>query len=95
MRTIEITRDMDHFGMSEMEDLFSSMAKGSDDVCLDLSRVQFLDGAGISGMMELYHDLRRRSRKFGIVGAQGQPLRLLLEVLRGGNLGRDRGQNLH
>jgi stage II sporulation protein AA (anti-sigma F factor antagonist) len=74
---IKINRDMDHAGMSEMQTSFDALGRGPDDVCLDLSQVQFLDSAGVDGLDSLFETLRRRSLNFSIVHAEGQPLHLL------------------
>ena len=77
MHLVEINRDMDHAGMSALRPSFDELARGSQDVCLDLANVEFLDSAGLSQMSSLFHALRQRSLQMAIVRAHGQPLRLL------------------
>jgi anti-anti-sigma factor len=83
MRTVKIDRDMDYAGMSDMRKLFDELAQSSDDVCLDLSQVRFLDSAGVDELVSLYRVLHRRSLKLAIIHMDGQPLRVLRELLLG------------
>ena len=81
MRTFNVDQDLDNASMSALQESFDDLARSSEDVCLDLSEVQFMDSAGLDGMMSLCQALRRRSRKFAITHAEGQPLLLLRQVL--------------
>ena len=81
MRTFNVGQDLDDANMAEIKELFDELARSSEDVCLDLSEVKFMDRAGLDGMMALCLALRRGSRKFAIAHVQGQPLRLLREIL--------------
>ena len=83
MRIFEIDQDMDHAGMSDMKETFEALARSSEDVCLDLSQVRFLDSAGVSAMVSLFKALRGRSLKMAIVHVEGQPLRVLRRLLLG------------
>ena len=81
MTTFEIDQDMDHDGMSEMKGTFDELARSSEDVCLDISRVRFLNSAGLDGMVSVRQALASRSLKFWIIRAKGQPQHLLRQVL--------------
>ena len=80
MRVFEIEQDMDHAGMRGMKHSFDDLACSSEDVCLDFSKVQFLDSAGIDGVMALFDALRRHSLKMATVHLEGQPLRMLRQL---------------
>ena len=87
MRTFEIDQDMDHAGMSDMKESFEDLARSSEDVCLNLSQLRFLDSAGVEAMVSLFKALRGRALKMAIVHVEGQPLRVLRQLLlaaRGG-----------
>ena len=74
MRIIEINQDMDRAGVSEMKEWFSELARSSEDVCLDLSQVRFLNSAGMDELVRLSNALRRRSLRMAIIHIQDQPL---------------------
>jgi anti-anti-sigma regulatory factor len=77
MRIFRINQDMDQFRMSQMKAPLENLARGPDDICLDLSRVRFLDAAGVDQIATLSSALQARSLDFSVVHAQGQPLRRL------------------
>ena len=81
MRIIEINQDMDRAGVSEMKEWFSELARSSEDVCLDLSQVRFLDSAGMDELVRLSNALRRRSLRMAIIHIQDQPLDQLRESM--------------
>ena len=81
MKTFKIDQDMDHAGMSDMKEAFDDLTRSSEDVCLDLSQVTFLDSAGLDGMVSVRQALRDRALKFGIIRAKGQPQHLLRQAL--------------
>ena len=83
MRIFEIDQDMDHAGMSDMKESFDGLARSSEDVCLDFSQVRFLDSAGVSAVVSLFKALRNRSLKMAIIHVEGQPLRVLRQLLLG------------
>jgi anti-anti-sigma regulatory factor len=77
MRIFTMNQDMDHFGMSQMRTRFEDLAQSAEGVCLDLSRVRFLDSAGVDGIAALFDALRARSLDFRVIHAGGQPLQRL------------------
>ncbi len=83
MRVFEIDQDMDEGGVSDLREAFDDLARSSEDVCLDFSQVRFLDSVGVAAMVSLLRTLRRRSLKVAIVHVEGQPLRLLHQMLLG------------
>jgi anti-anti-sigma regulatory factor len=90
VRVIKIDQDMDHAGMSDMKELFNELTRSSEDVCLDLSQVRFLDSAGIDGLVLVRRALSSRLLKFGIIHAKGQPQHLLHQVLLDSFVGSER-----
>ena len=52
MRVFEIDQDMDHAGMSELREVFDRLAGSAEDVRIDLSKVRFMDSAGIVGLVQ-------------------------------------------
>ncbi|RBP18247.1 anti-anti-sigma factor [Roseiarcus fermentans] len=80
MLTFTVDQDMDHAGMSAVRASFDELARSPVDVCLDLSRVRFMDSAGLTGMIRLRSALSKRSLEFAVAHAQGQPLRLMRGV---------------
>ena len=82
MRVFEIDQDMDHFGISEMQNSFNALAGGTEDVCLNLSHVRFLDSSGVDAVVSLHRSLDRRSLSLRISHVKGQPQHLLKQVFR-------------
>ena len=65
------------------DDLWSSidrLSEADEDVVIDLSGVDFVDSRGIGAVASLIRRLSVKRLQLKVVGLQGQPLRLFLDL---------------
>ena len=72
-----ISGDLDAAAIEYLRADFDLLAKSSCDIQLDFSYVPFIDSSGIGAVVFLFKRMRIDNRKLKIIGAQGQPLKLL------------------
>lgn len=80
MNIHRIETDMDAERVASLRLEFEELAKSDEDVAVDISRVRFIDSSGVGALVFLFKRLRTRERKLLIHGAQGQPLRLFVQL---------------
>ncbi|HWJ19813.1 MAG TPA: STAS domain-containing protein [Geobacterales bacterium] len=68
---------------SLLQDVWSNVEKlseASEDVILDLSRVNFMDSHGVGAVVALMRRLGLKGLQLKVIGLHGQPLRLFLDL---------------
>jgi anti-anti-sigma factor len=83
MQNFIINQDMDAAAMAELKQHFEDLATTPDNICLDLSKVQFMDSSGIGGIVFLFKRLRENSLHLTLTNVRGQPLRLMQKLQLG------------
>ena len=70
---------MGELDLSTASELAAAMdgARGHDLVLVDLSKCEFIDSTGIAVILEACRSLEAEGKRLGMVGAQGQVLRIL------------------
>jgi anti-anti-sigma factor len=66
-----------------LQDVWSNVEKlseASEDVILDLSRVNFMDSHGVGAVVALMRRLGLKGLQLKVIGLHGQPLRLFLDL---------------
>ena len=68
---------------SLLDDVWSNveqLSEASEDVILDLSRVDFMDTHGVGAVVALMRRLSLKGLQLKVIGLHGQPLRLFLDL---------------
>lgn len=74
--SFEIPEDMDAAGMRRLRPDIERLAETTDDVELDLSRVEFIDSSGLGGIVFLYKRLRASGHDLRLSRVRAQPRKL-------------------
>ena len=78
---LTLTGILDGDGVSLIRDGFEAIATSCHrDVVIDLSNLTFMDGSGIAAIGYLFKRLVAAGRRIDLIGANGQPARLLNEM---------------
>ena len=77
MQLVKIDQDMDAAAMAAMKPMFEELADSQNDICFDMSGVNFIDSSGVGGIVYVFKRLRERSLSVSLANVAGQPLRLL------------------
>lgn len=79
-RQYEVDGDFDTEYLGEYRSRIESLAEAQQDVELNLSSVSFVDGSGIGALVSLHRKLLAKGYRLKVVGLQGQPLQLFLNL---------------
>ena len=71
--------EIDLSTVGELRSAVTSAAEGAEKLRLDLTDVEFIDSAGLGGLLELRSTLRSRSVTFEIAAGEG-PVRQAMEI---------------
>lgn len=81
-RVISVDGDMDALAIKQLRSEFENVVENDDrDVCVDMTRVEFIDSSGIGALVFLFKRLTAVGRGLDIRGVHGQP-RDLFSLLR-------------
>lgn len=72
-----INGDLDASAIAYLRQDFDLLARSSCDIQLEFSNVPFIDSSGVGAIVFLFKRMRVEHRDLKIIGAQGQPLKLL------------------
>jgi anti-anti-sigma factor len=75
-QTFRIDEDLDAAAIIRLKPQLEDLAKGGDDLELDLARVTFIDSSGVGAIVFLYKRLAGQGRRLWVRGLAGQPLQL-------------------
>jgi anti-sigma B factor antagonist len=78
---VEVTGELDLSTVARWEDDVEAVGRDSAIVVLDLSRVRFVDSAGVRTLFRLVRDAESRGRHLLIVAPHDGPVRRLLDIL--------------
>jgi anti-anti-sigma factor len=71
MQNVNIDQDMDAAATIALKPLFEELAGDTEDICLDLAGVGFMDSPGIGGIVFLFKRLRERSLDLTLANIAG------------------------
>jgi anti-anti-sigma factor len=77
--TVTATGEIDLSTVDQLRSAVTGAAEGVDRLCLDLADVEFIDSAGLGGLLELRSTLRNRSVTLEIHAGEG-PVRQAMEI---------------
>lgn len=70
--------ELDAAGAHEAHSALSqAVGRGSGDVEVDLSRLEFIDSLGLGTLLKASHQLERQGRRLRVTGARGDVLRAI------------------
>jgi anti-anti-sigma factor len=75
-----IDDDLDASYVSRIRTHIERLADASEDVVLDLSKVEFVDSSGLGALVFLHKRLVSKGHKLKVVGLRGQPLQLFTNL---------------
>jgi anti-anti-sigma factor len=78
---VEVVGELDLSTVSHWEATVSRAARGAELVVLDVSRVEFLDSAGVHALFRMLTTLRNQQKRLVIVAPQEGRVRRLIEIL--------------
>lgn len=78
---IPLAGDIDLESASRAEAEIRDRISGSDPVAIDLTRVTFLDSAGVAVLNRLAGDMLEQGRPLSVVAPQGSVARRVLEIV--------------
>ncbi|MGO9982871.1 MAG: STAS domain-containing protein [Rhodomicrobium sp.] len=76
----QIDDDLDASYVARARPAIERLAEASEDVVLDLSKVEFVDSSGLGALVFLHKRLVSKGHKLKIVGLKGQPLQLFTNL---------------
>ncbi|MGO9546369.1 MAG: STAS domain-containing protein [Rhodomicrobium sp.] len=76
----QIDDDLDACYVARARPAIERLAEASEDVVLDLSKVEFVDSSGLGALVFLHKRLVSKGHKLKIVGLKGQPLQLFTNL---------------
>jgi anti-anti-sigma factor len=77
--TVAADGEIDLSTVDELRSAVTAAAAGVDNLLLDLTAVEFIDSAGLGGLLELRSTLRSRSVTLQIAAGEG-PVRQAMEI---------------
>jgi anti-anti-sigma factor len=78
---VEVVGELDLATVAHWEATVGRAARGADVVVLDVSRVEFLDSAGVHALFRMLTTLQARQKRLVIVAPPDGRVRRLLEIL--------------
>ena len=78
---VEVTGELDLSTVARWEEDVEAVGRDSEVVVLDLSRVRFVDSAGVRTLFRLVRAAEGRGSHLLIVAPHGGPVRRLLDIL--------------
>jgi anti-anti-sigma factor len=76
----QIDDDLDASYVSRVRPHIERLAEASEDVILDLSKVEFVDSSGLGALVFLHKRLVSKGHRLKVVGLRGQPLQLFTNL---------------
>jgi anti-anti-sigma factor len=76
----DVDGDFDTPYLKQFGEQIQSLAEATEDVMLDLSRVNFVDSSGIGALVTLHKRLVSRGHRLRVSGLRGQPLQLFINL---------------
>ncbi len=76
----DVDGDFDTPYLKQFGEQIQSLAEATEDVMLDLSRVNFVDSSGIGALVALHKRLAARGHRLKVSGLRGQPLQLFINL---------------
>jgi anti-sigma B factor antagonist len=76
----DVDGDFDTPYLKQFGEQIQSLAEATEDVTLDLSRVNFVGSSGIGALVVLHKRLVARGHRLRISGLRGQPLQLFINL---------------
>jgi len=80
-RVVEVVGELDLSTVSYWEAAVGRAARNTELVVLDVSRVEFLDSAGVHALFRMLTTLRNQKKRLVIVAPQEGRVRRLIEIL--------------
>ena len=95
-RVVKFVGNLDNDGAVVYQQLITELATENQDVLVDLTGVNYLDGSGVGAIAYIFKRLQARGYNLTVQGATGQPRRMLWILGIGSVLGADeRGNRWH
>ena len=66
--------------LEQFGEQIQSLAEATEDVMLDLSRVNFVGSSGIGALVALHKKLVAKGHRLRVAGLRGQPLQLFINL---------------
>jgi anti-sigma B factor antagonist len=79
-QNLQIDDDLDASYVTRVRPNIERLAEASEDVVLDLSKVEFVDSSGLGALVFLHKRLVSRGHRLKIIGLRGQPLQLFINL---------------
>jgi anti-sigma B factor antagonist len=76
----DVDGDFDTPYLKQFSEQIQSLADATEDVMLDLSRVNFVGSSGIGALVTLHRKLAARGHRLRVSGLRGQPLQLFINL---------------
>jgi len=76
----QIEDDLDASYVTRVRPIIERLAEATEDVVLDMSKVEFVDSSGLGILVFLHKKLMAKGHKLKIVGLKGQPLQLFTNL---------------
>jgi anti-anti-sigma factor len=76
----DVDGDFDTPYLKQFGEQIQSLAEATEDVTLDLSRVNFIGSSGIGALVALHKKLAARGHRLRVSGLRGQPLQLFINL---------------
>jgi anti-sigma B factor antagonist len=76
----DVDGDFDTPYLKQFGEQIQSLAEATEDVLLDLSRVNFVGSSGIGALVTLHRKLAARGHRLRVSGLRGQPLQLFINL---------------